>query len=334
MVSCCSRWRSTTYPLSKFPINLLLTGTTAHHVRNRSSQAFQAACATSSKRRWCLTGTPIHNSLDDYGALLSFLDVPQIKDKSTFDFWIAIPFKNRRANSLQGLKELIRSTCLRRTKSTLRDSCKLPDRIERIEAVEFDDTDQTLYDFFKDKCAQLAENASTMKLASLEVGHRKEANLLSLINFLRLICDHGGQLLPQSALDAWKARDDTSISWQMMQSCRKRCCICEIDIEEAALLASKDYEPNHKNWVCTTCALQSDWTSGEKGSHPKPALSPCSGGDLSFLSPANSCPPPSAKVEALLQNLRTEQDAGTSEGPSKPTKRYVRPILFIYYCSA
>jgi SNF2 family DNA or RNA helicase len=281
-----------------------------------------------------LTGTPIHNSLDDYGALLQFLDVPQIKDKSTFDSWIAIPFQNGRTNSLRRLTELIRATCLRRTKRTLRDSCELPDRIERTETLEFSETDQVLYAFFKEKCAQLAENVSTTKLASPEVSQRKEGNLLSLINFLRLICDHGEQLLPRSALDAWRARDDTSISWQMMRSCRKRCYICKTDIEEAALLASKDYEPSHQHWVCAICALQSDGTSGEKDPCPKPALSPCLGDDSSFLGPADSCPPSSAKIKALLRNLRTEQDAGTSPGPSKLAKRYVKLILFKRYRSA
>ncbi|KAI5923344.1 P-loop containing nucleoside triphosphate hydrolase protein [Camillea tinctor] len=44
-----------------------------HHIRNRESQVFMACCQVRAQYRWCLTGTPIQNSLDDYGALLSFL---------------------------------------------------------------------------------------------------------------------------------------------------------------------------------------------------------------------------------------------------------------------
>jgi SNF2 family DNA or RNA helicase len=312
----------------------LLIGESAHHIRNRSSQAFKAACAISSQRRWCLTGTPIQNSLDDYGALLSFLGIPPFKDKSNFDFWIAAPLKNGRADSLWRLKDLIRATCLRRTKRTLGDSCELPKRTERIERVEFDGTDQDLYAFFKEKCAKIAEGGSTTKLGSTEVDQRKEGNLLSLINFLRLICDHGEQLLPRPAVDAWKARDGTSINWQMMQNWRKRCCIWETDIEEGDFLASNGYEPRCQHWICTICASQVESASEEEGICPKCATSSSSGDDSIFPYPADTCLPPSAKIEALLRNLHTEQVADTSQGPSKPVKRSLITILFkCYQCA-
>jgi SNF2 family DNA or RNA helicase len=210
----------------------------------------------------------------------------------------------------------------------LGDSCELPKRTERIERVEFHETDQALYAFFKERCAKMAEGVSTTKLGLPEAGQRKEGNLLSLINFLRLICDHGLQLLPRPALDAWKARDGTSINWQMVQCCRKRCCICETDIEEADFLASNGYEPHCQHWICTICALQSESTSGEESLCPKCATSPRSGDDSSFPSPAETCLPPSAKIEALLRNLHTEQAVETSQRPSKPVKRSLIPILF------
>jgi hypothetical protein len=101
----------------------------------------------------------------------------------------------------------------------------------------------------------MAAGVSTTEPGSPEVDHRK-GNLLSLISFLRLICDHGEQLLPRPAVDAWKARDGTSINWQMMQSCRKRCCNCGTDIEEADFLASNGHGPRCQHWICTACALQ------------------------------------------------------------------------------
>jgi SNF2 family DNA or RNA helicase len=300
----------------------LLIGIPAHHIRNRSSQTFKAACAVHSQRRWCLTGTPIQNSLDDYGALLSFLTIAPFKDKSKFDFWVATPLKKGRADSLRRLKDLIRATCLRRTKLTLGSSCELPKRTERIEWVEFHETDQQLYSFFQAKCAKLAEDVSTTKLGSLEASGRKEGNLLSLINFLRRICDHGEQLLSRFALDAWKARDDTSLNLQTLQSCQKRCCICEVDAEEADFLASDGFEPRCQRWICAVCALQSESTSEEEGLYPGlPSL-------------ADTCLPPSAKIEALLRNLHTEQAVTTCQRPSKPVKRSVILTLFKCYYRA
>lgn len=234
---------------------------------------------------------------------------------------------------MRRLKDLIRATCLRRTKRTLGDSCKLPKRTERIQELQFHETDQNVYAFFKEKCSKMAEGVSMMRSRSSDVGQRKEGNLLSLINFLRRICDHGLQLLPQPALDAWTARDGAAIDWQMMQLCRKRCCICETDIEEADLLAPDGYESRCQHYICTVCALQSEEASGEEAVCPKCATPSGSGDYSSFTSHTETRSPPSAKIEALLRNLHTEQAVKNSQRPSEPVKRSPFPILLkCCYC--
>jgi SNF2 family DNA or RNA helicase len=107
----------------------------AHHIRNRASQTFKAACSIKSYYRWCLTGTPIHNSLDDYGALLSFLSVPGFTEKVMFENWIAKPIKENKSEGYTRLQTLVRSTCLRRTKESIGDMLRLPQRQEKIEPV-------------------------------------------------------------------------------------------------------------------------------------------------------------------------------------------------------
>ncbi|CAL5202920.1 unnamed protein product [Lathyrus oleraceus] len=49
----------------------------AHHIKAHKSQVAQATIALSSHCRWCLTGTPLQNSLEDLFSLLSFLRVEQ-----------------------------------------------------------------------------------------------------------------------------------------------------------------------------------------------------------------------------------------------------------------
>ncbi|RHZ01800.1 hypothetical protein DYB35_013057, partial [Aphanomyces astaci] len=45
----------------------------AHSIKNKTTTYFKACSAITATHRWCLTGTPIQNSLDDMLALLTFL---------------------------------------------------------------------------------------------------------------------------------------------------------------------------------------------------------------------------------------------------------------------
>lgn len=45
----------------------------AHTIRNRKSRMSQAACELSAERRWCVTATPLWNTIEDYYPLFSFM---------------------------------------------------------------------------------------------------------------------------------------------------------------------------------------------------------------------------------------------------------------------
>lgn len=299
-------------------MKLLTDWLPAHHIRNRLSQTFKAACAIVSQHRWCLTGTPIHNSLDDYGALLTFVGVPPFTDKSMFDFWITSPLKNGKPNSLRRLQDLIKATCLRRTKRTIGYSFELPQRIEKTETIEFHRTDQELYNFFKEKTAKVAAGLLPSIASTSKFDQVKENNILSLINFLRLICNQGEQLLPQSALDAWKGRDSTSIDWQMMQNCRRRCDICNADIEATNSPVSSNFELRCQHSICAICVFQYE---GSTPTCPKCVVSSATGTHSTVSNSVTTFTRPSAKIETLLRNLRSEQILENCGSQATPVKR-------------
>ncbi|KAF6783886.1 transcription termination factor 2 (SNF2 family domain-containing protein) [Colletotrichum sojae] len=164
----------------------------AHHIGNRNTMKFKAACGIQARRRWCLTGTPIQNSLDNYGALLSFIGVAPFVSKSQFDLWIANPVKqreNKRHNSWNKLQLLVRATSLRRTKKILDHSLELTAYDETIEHVDLRQSERKLYEFFRQQTAAVASGFWQQRSTDCLPGQQKDANMLSLLNLLRLSRD-------------------------------------------------------------------------------------------------------------------------------------------------
>jgi SNF2 family DNA or RNA helicase len=307
-----------------------LTWPSAHHIRTRSSQTFQAACAIKARHRWCLTGTPIHNSLDDYGALLSFVGVQPFTDKAAFHFWITEPIKQSQPNSLRRLEDLVRATCLRRRKSLNNALFKLPRRSEKVQWIELFPEDRELYTFFKLKTAKIASELSRRHLGAGKADQRKDTNILTLINFLRLICDHGEHLLPPSALEAWKTRKCGSIDWQMMRVCRARCDVCGVYVDEFDAPSSIDLEFQCQHSICPECAIRSQEHEADDGpACPKCIKQTASEGDSMIFQIPRTSVKPSAKVDALIRNLRQEQLSGSEGDQNLPRKRYSTSNAFL-----
>ncbi|KAF4962505.1 hypothetical protein FSARC_9428 [Fusarium sarcochroum] len=188
----------------------------AHRIGNRSTQVFQAACELQSPRRWCLTGTPIVNSLDNYGALLSFIQMEPFVDKTRFDYWISSPIREKVPDGLRKLRILVGATCLRRTKSSITQG--LPCPTIRLEKVDLLPRDRALYDFFEAEAAMNAAGLVDNQSYIPSKVRNDKRNILSLINNLRRICNHGENLLPTSDIEAWRLDQSSQTSWQRMHT--------------------------------------------------------------------------------------------------------------------
>ncbi|KAF5667795.1 hypothetical protein FHETE_5564 [Fusarium heterosporum] len=207
----------------------------AHRIRSRSSQIYEASIAISklSQVRWCLTGTPIHNSLDNYGALLSFLQVPNFDEKKAFDRFITVPFTKNQSHALDRLQDLVRATSLRRTMIHNGESLGLQPVVENISWVDMDSENAEMYRFFQEKSFQIAKRKHIAKKSKNKLlTMTGDTNILSLILFLRLICNYGRILLPESAIRAWNARDMKAIvsnDWATMEALRRGFITARID---------------------------------------------------------------------------------------------------------
>jgi len=88
----------------------------AHQIKNHRSKTAQAACALNAEYRWCLTGTPLQNNLEELFSLLQFLRVEIWGDYSCWSTYVGK--KNSGLNAAAIVKAILKPILLRRTKSS------------------------------------------------------------------------------------------------------------------------------------------------------------------------------------------------------------------------
>lgn len=76
----------------------------AHTIKNASTNAARAAFRLHSQRRWCVTGTPIQNSLNDLHSLLKFLRHEPWSSSTWWQRVIELPFRKGDDKALSRLQ--------------------------------------------------------------------------------------------------------------------------------------------------------------------------------------------------------------------------------------
>ncbi|PWW80738.1 hypothetical protein C7212DRAFT_274068 [Tuber magnatum] len=93
----------------------------AHAIKNRLAKGSLAACALRARYRWCLTGTPLQNKIEELQSLIKFLRVAPFDDLAVWREQIARPMtQGREGVALERLKVVLGAIMLRRTKDVLR----------------------------------------------------------------------------------------------------------------------------------------------------------------------------------------------------------------------
>ena len=181
----------------------------AHTIREQKAMQSHAAYALLADRRWCLTGTPIQNRIEDLGSLTRFLRMYPYDSAGRFNQYIKSPAMSGDVEFLKSLRIFVDSFTLRRTKDTV----DLPDRQDIIEELEFSSDESKMYNVFRFRIGQAfqeIDNDSSGKKGITGNG-KLHHRVLSAIMTLRLICDHGRDLLKdKDRADLKKALDNES----------------------------------------------------------------------------------------------------------------------------
>jgi hypothetical protein len=141
--------------------------------------------ALQADRRWCLTGTPIQNRLEDLGALIRFLKVEPFHEKSSkaaFKRYIVDPLFSDDDDPCRNLRLLLQSICLRRK---TQNQSNLTATYELV-TLSLSYMERSLYD----KILKQAEMEMDM-LVSTSSCVQSYTKLFTVILRLRMLCNLG-----------------------------------------------------------------------------------------------------------------------------------------------
>ncbi|EXJ89246.1 hypothetical protein A1O3_02312 [Capronia epimyces CBS 606.96] len=172
----------------------------AHSIKNRNAKATKAACALNAEYRWCLTGTPMQNNLDELQSLIHFLRIKPYDDLNQWREQITKPWNNGKAGlALRRLQVYLKAFMKRRTKDVLKQQGPSKDgkgrvegkspgfkivarTVEKVEA-EFTDAEREFY--------KRLESRTDRSLEMMMAGNKMSyASALVLLMRLRQACNH------------------------------------------------------------------------------------------------------------------------------------------------
>lgn len=88
----------------------------AQTIKNHRTQVARACCSLRAKRRWCLSGTPIQNTIDDLYSYFRFLKYDPYAMYKSFYNTIKVPISRNAVQGYKKLQAVLRAIMLRRTK--------------------------------------------------------------------------------------------------------------------------------------------------------------------------------------------------------------------------
>ncbi|KAK4421240.1 Helicase-like transcription factor CHR28 [Sesamum alatum] len=160
----------------------------AQSIKNHRTQVARACWGLRAKRRWCLSGTPIQNAIDDLYSYFRFLRHEPYAVFRTFCEQLKVPIHRSPRNGYKKLQAVLKTVMLRRTKGTLIDGepiVNLPPKTIELKKVDFSKEERDFY------CRLEAESrAQFAEYAAAGTVKQNYVNILLMLLRLRQACDH------------------------------------------------------------------------------------------------------------------------------------------------
>lgn len=221
----------------------------AHEIRNTGTARFQSVNILNSQHRWCITGTPIQNTLEDLGALVAFLKVPVLENKQTFRKYITPRDGSYRPGRYNRLRILLEAICLRRTRQLL----NVPKPVTEIREVVLSDDERREYSKIIDRHLK----ARDLIVAKHGTGSLSAADLKLTLR-LRLFCNNGQSHDADSGMNGLPTDPDELLSY--LQQCEEANCVyCCGNIWSLSSAQNPDgghVIPSCSHLVCHLCMPQ------------------------------------------------------------------------------
>lgn len=232
----------------------------AHTVRNWSTKQFNAVNSISSHIRWCLTGTPIQNSLRDLASLVRFLKMPLFEQPAVFMEHVTKVRRRSASSSAYGefanLRLILSAICLRRNKNVLpmhdyqvenRRPCFRPHEREQYRNLEL--------------ACKRAISIGTKCQADI----KSHSLVMEALLRLRMFCNNGAgsyhaqshQSTPSTTVLDPESHPDVVLSF-LQQGGEDKCAYCCVDILSVGSISDPDSNFLTPCWrlVCSDCAHQ------------------------------------------------------------------------------
>jgi SWI/SNF-related matrix-associated actin-dependent regulator of chromatin subfamily A3 len=241
----------------------------AHIIRRQNTGLHRTVAEIAARSRWCLTGTPVQNRLEDIGSLLAFLRLKPFHSLSNFKKSIALPFDEggkRRQLAIERFTLLLDSICLRRTKDLLH----LPDQqnfVQRIrmspeERVQYDQTSSIMFRAVKNQAEKFDQN-STLGMFQVQLQ-------------LRILCNHG----TWQQLFSWNRRrlhlldEREAVEASLGRDGEATCSACRQSLPLFGTGSDFRRYPHCRHILCSECVGQNMPTSEDQSDDQCPLCIP------------------------------------------------------------